>query len=316
MTYRIADLDDHILNMWVGSKPVTKAQYGSHIFEYYRYTEISTGTILSGLTGYTRFPDSPIVISSFKQCFYNNNYLIPSNSKYSFQELNNYDFDSSNSDIIIFTAGLYFYTNGVLTDTLYKSVTRYNSATSKIISTTEEVKKDRFIFPSDFGYVKYMEGSKQDLNIGMDQRLWKTQPYEITNLLKTDDLKNDYSFLCSFPTDFEDTLYPSGPNTSKVYTLFSETKTWRESGQDYDTQYSLALKASCEEEDNGKYIFKIYLEDDIDIYLICYKSDFYASSPDQWNKMVRPIKPEVSVLLSSLDTSSLLYQYVKKLVWK
>ena len=215
--------------------------------------------ILNGQTVRITVPASPMIIDGYDDCFYNNDYLIGSNSKYTIRELNSYDSESAaedNSwDIMIFTVGIYFINNDTGTQTpIYQCENRvkttYNKNTGEpisktILSTTEVAKMTSFTLPDDFGYILSYGGSHQNLDINVDDYRTKKQPYTLEPLLKTDDLQNRMVIVCDFPESIMDTLYPNGADENTMYTLFDITKEYYLPGEEYPTCYVEAFYTTC-----------------------------------------------------------------------
>ena len=335
----ILDLTNGIIDAKVGNKRVKGVKIGNKEYTFHSWRLPYMADIVSGKTAKIIAPSAPISVQGYDQCFYNNEYLVCS-GPYRFQELNSYDTESEAEDhswvINIFTSGLYVYKNDTLYDTLYKCDTRIKTTWDssgnpnyQVLSINETIKKTSFTFPNDFGWILSYGGSQQqihgfnsNLDIQVDDFDILKKPYHLESLSTTDDLKNSYIIVSSFPKNFDNVLYPSGPDTSLEYTLYEE-----EYLNEQTSEYAYErLCAIC----SGTYI-----GDDPNTYEPIYGSPYYMTIsnnygeyqttighkeffneiPLYWNKTIMIGGESISLKLSHLNTSSPLYQYIKKVVW-
>ena len=329
------DFTNENSEMKVGNRQVLEVAKGSTIlgtFHSWRLPVFSD--ILSGQTVKITVPSSPIVITSWDGTFYNNNYLI-SSGNYGFRELNSYEDESQASDyswvITKFIAGLYFYDSAGTETALYECVNRvkivYDSQgnpTYTLLSTDEQVKRETFTLPNDFGYVLSYGGSYQYLDINVDDYRVPKQPYTLAPLLKTDNLQNQIVIVCDFPESIMNTLYPNGADENTSYTLFEIEQEIPVPGQEYPSYYVEAFHAMCMGDYVGQdsqynpiydgYFFVI--QDSVMNYstTVCQKK-FGETTPRIWNEVIVIGGAGTSIPLTSMDTSSPLYPYVKKVVW-
>ena len=333
------DFTNENAEMKVGNRQVLEVAKGSTILGTFRSWRLPVfSDILSGQTVKITVPSSPMVIDGYDDCFYNNDYLIGSNSKYTIRELNSYDSESAaedNSwDIMIFTVGIYFINNDTGTQTpIYQCENRvkttYNKNTGEptsktILSTTEVVRMTSFTLPDDFGYILSYGGSHQNLDINVDDYRTKKQPYTLAPLLKTDNLQNRIVIACDFPESIMNTLYPNGADENTMYTLFDITKEYYLPGEEYPTCYVEAFYTTCMgdyvgENSNHNPIYNGYffvIQDAMMNYssIVCQKK-FGETTPRIWNRIIVIGGADVSIPLTELDTNSPLYPYVKKVVW-
>ena len=93
------DFTNENAEMKVGNRQVLEVAKGSTILGTFRSWRLPVfSDILSGQTVKITVPSSPMVIDDFDDCFFNNDYLIGSNSKYTIRELNSYDSESAAED--------------------------------------------------------------------------------------------------------------------------------------------------------------------------------------------------------------------------
>jgi hypothetical protein len=329
------DFTNENSEMKVGNRQVLEVAKGSTIlgtFHSWRLPIFSD--ILSGQTVKITVPSSPIVITDWSRTFYNNNYLI-SSGNYTFRELNNYEEESQASDyswmIMRFIAGLYFYDNAGNETVLYKCVNRvkivYDSQgnpTYTLLSTDEQVKRETFTLPNDFGYVLSYGGSNQGLEINVDDYRVSKQPYTLAPLLKTDNLQNRIVIVCDFPESIINILYPNGANENVSYTLFEVQQEIPVPGEEYPSYYAETFHAVCEGDYVGQdsqynpiydgYFFVIQDSTTNVSTFVCRKK-FGETTPIIWNKVIIIGGAGASIPLTNMDTSSPLYPYVKKVVW-
>lgn len=334
----ILDFINGMIDAKVGNKRVKGVKIGNKEYTFHSWRLPYMADVVSGKTAKITLPSAPLSVQGYDNCFYNNEYLVCS-GPYRLQELNSYDNESAAEDyswsIDIFTAGLYVYKNDTLYDTLYKCDTRvkttWNSSgepSYQILSVNETIKKTSFTFPSDFGWILSYGGSQQqmhglgsNLDMQVDDFEISKKPYHLESLKATDDLKNSYVLVSSFPDNFENTLYPSGPNTSLEYTLYEEDY-WNE--QTYESAYE-RLYAVCYGTYNGYdpstyepiYVAPYYMTivNDRGGYQTTIGYKEFNKVPTYWNKTIIIGGENVSLKLSHLNTSSPLFQYVKKVVW-
>lgn len=328
------DFTNENSEMKVGNRQVLEVAKGSTILGTFRSWRLPAfSDIISGQTLKFLAPASPMVVDDFDGCFFNNDYLVGSNTKYTVRELNSYDQESAAEDyswmIMVFTVGIYFINNDTGTQTpIYQCDNRvkitYNQSTGQvqskqILSTTEVVKLTSFTFPNDFGYILSYGGSMQGLDLQVDNYRTQQQPYTLTSLTTSDNLQNRMVLISSFPESIMNTLYPNGADESTSYALFmadqqiGEQEYWYETLQavcypntiGYDSNYNPI---------NDGYWFVIQTANMGTQYAICQKK-FGASSPQLWNRTCIVGGASASVPLSSLNTNSPLYPYVKKVVW-
>ena len=333
------DFTNENTEMKVGNRQVLEVAKGSTILGTFRSWRLPVfSDILSGQTVKITVPSSPMVIDGYDDCFYNNDYLIGSNSKYTIRELNSYDSESAaedNSwDIMIFTVGIYFINNDTGTQTpIYQCENRvkttYNKNTGEptsktILSTTEVVRMTSFTLPDDFGYILSYGGSHQNLDINVDDYRTKKQPYTLAPLLKTDNLQNRIVIVCDFPESIMNTLYPNGADENTNYTLFQIEQEIPIPGEESPSYYVEVFQAMCMgdyigSDSNYNPIYDGYffvIQDAVMNYstTICQKK-FGETTPRIWNKVIVIGGADASIPLTALDTSSPLYPYVKKVVW-
>lgn len=330
------DFTNENSEMKVGNRQVLEVAKGSTILGTFRSWRLPVfSDILSGQTLKFLAPASPMVIDDYEDCFFNNNYLVGSNTKYTIRELNSYDQESAAEDyswdIMIFTVGIYFINNDTGTQTpIYQCNNRVkttrNTSTGEVISkqilsTTEVVKLTSFTFPNDFGYILSYGGSFQGLDLQVDNYRTRQQPYTLAPLASTDNLQNRIVLVSSFPESIMNTLYPNGPDESTEYALFMVDHTWGDYNEWYETLQAVCYPNTIGHDSNWNpindgYWFVIQTAIIMNQYAICQKK-FGASSPTIWNRTAIIGGAEVSIPLgSALNTSSPLYPYVKKVVWR
>lgn len=328
------DFTNENSEMKVGNRQVLEVAKGSTILGTFRSWRLPVfSDILSGQTLKFLAPASPMVIDDYDDCFFNNDYLIGSNSKYTVRELNSYDYESAADDysweIMIYTVGIYFINNDTNVQTpIYQCNNRVkttrNTSTGEVISkqilsTTEVVKLTSFTFPNDFGYILAYGGSFQGLDLQVDNYRTRQQPYTLAPLTTSDNLQNRIVLVSNFPESIMTTLYPNGADESTEYTLFladqqiGEYDYWYEQFHAVCYPNVIGYDSSWNPIIDG-YWFVIQTANMGSQYAICQKK-FGASSPTMWNRTAVVGGASASVPLTGLNTSSPLYPYVKKVIW-
>lgn len=294
---------------------------------------------LSGKVMKFNFPSTPISKISYNTR--NNDYLVSTGANGGGYEAVMYDTtsqaDDHSWDIQTFTAivevgGIRVYECVTTVKTTYD--TSKGTQTSQVVqSVKENIKKEYIVLPSDFGTLISYGGSVFEIYPEIDDLSTTKRGYTLSTLTTSDKITSDGLLLLpQFPTNIDKVWFPTVPSANEyghidlgeAYTLFSVEKEYTAPGDEYPTSYAYSVQAIMSAngtyDDNSKFVadgtynFMIMGSEMMQSNTVCAKQ-YGSDTTYQWNVPLRVPGFVTDILLSTLNTSSPLLQYMKKVTW-
>ena len=340
MTNTIAIKDYNEFDFWsqfILVDPSTLAD-SSNVSEFrYRAPEFTDN--LSGKVMKFKFPSDPISQISYNAR--NNEYLVSTGSNGGGYEAVMYDTtsqaDDYSWDVQTFTAivevgGIRVYECVTTVKTTYDTST--GTQTSQVVqSVDEKIKKEYIVLPDDFGTLIRYNGSIFGIYPEIDDLSTTKRDYKLSNLTTSDKITSDGLLLLpQFPTNIDKVWFPTVPSANEYgqinlgdeYTLFSVEKEYTAPGAEYPSSYAYSVQAIISANGtydsdynfiaDGTYNFSIMGSEMMQSTIVCSKQ-YGSDTTYQWNIPLQVPGFDVDIPLSTLNTSSPLLQYMKKITW-
>lgn len=311
--------------------------------EYHSWRTPELGDKIGGkVLKFTYKSSDPIAITGYEGTGYNNSYLLTSNRNYFVQEMGSYEqvdvADDYSWERMKFSATLTISnasTGYIATVYQCDSIVYcdWNNGVNNVESTTEVVRLSEILLPSDFGDVYAYGGTMLGINCQVDDYRVEKRPYELKNLTGEENINTSMVLIPTFPDNADKLMLPSLPTPDEYgsyilgdeFTLYGGEFEWYEDGQEYPTSDVWYVMANLFEDydyetgESRGMILSVAGQMMMDGQTMWAKK-YGTSEVITTNRAIVTPAMGVSCLLKNLtpfplNTSSPLYQYIKKVEW-